>query len=418
MIGSKRRAHLGVVISLLAIGGAHARGQAPQTSYIDAERGITIEELVTLALQHSPDVAAAAARVDVARGTVAQAGLRANPSVRVGGATEIGGPDGQLFAGVSWPLELFRRDARTDAARREADVAAVDVRQRQWDLAALVRRQAGAVLAAIARSDQLRQQTSAARDLLDLIGASVQTGARPRLEQDLADVEARGLEAAVLRQDGEVRSALALLKGLIGLEPDAVLTFRRSLEDELAAVAPLTAAQLDDQARLSAAVAERPDVARAAARVSLASAERHREEQNGRFDIDLLADYMRTDTSFPQRGFQPDGTLAPVANRFHMLSFGATVALPVLNRNQGAIAAATASERAAGRDRTGGRPRRAHGSGRGGGALVGGPAGRGDLHGRVARPRRAHAHRRAGNLQAGTRLARRGARRTAAPRGT
>ena len=60
---------------------------------------------------------------------------------------------------------------------------------------------------------------------------------------------------------------------------------------------------------------------------------------------------MRTDTSFPQRGFQSDRTLAPVSNRFHMLSFGASLALPLLDRNQGAVGAATASERAAGRDR-------------------------------------------------------------------
>jgi cobalt-zinc-cadmium efflux system outer membrane protein len=351
MIDSRRTAQLGLVMAALMAGGAHALGQAVQTPYLDAEHGITIEELVSLALQHSPDVAAAVARVDIARGNVAQAALRANPSIKVGGATEIGGPDGQIVAGVSWPLELFRRDARTDAARREADVAVFDVRQREWDLAAAVRRQAGITLAAIARVGQLRQQNAAARDLRDLIAASVQTGGRPRLDQDLADLDARGLEAAVLRQDGEVRSALITLKGLIGLEPAADLTLRRSLEEELAAVTPLTAARLEDQAALASAVAARPDVARAAARISLAAAERHRAEQNGRFDIDLTADYTRTDTSFPQRGFQSDGTLAPVSNRFHMLSFGASLALPLLDRNQGAIGAATASERAAGRDR-------------------------------------------------------------------
>src|SRR6476646_7471392 len=141
MIDCRRTAQLGLVMAALMAGGAHALGQAVQTPFLDAEHGITIEELVTLALQHSPDVAAAVARVDIARGNVAQAALRANPSVKVGGATEIGGPDGQIVAGVSWPLELFRRDARTDAARREADVAVFDVRQREWDLAAAVRRQ-------------------------------------------------------------------------------------------------------------------------------------------------------------------------------------------------------------------------------------------------------------------------------------
>ena len=84
--------------------------------------------------------------------------------------------------------------------------------------------------------------------------------------------------------------------------------------------------------------------------MAVAAADRHRADQAGRFDMDLAAGYMRTDTSFPQLGLQSDGAFAPIANRFHMLTFGATVNLPLLNRNQGAVSAATAGERAADRE--------------------------------------------------------------------
>ena len=169
---------------------------------------------MTLALQHSPALAASAARIDVARGNLAQASARANPAATVGGATELGGPDSQIILGLSWPLELFRRDARTDLAKREVNVMVFDARASQWQLAAMVRRQAANALAAVARLDLLRQNAAAAHELRDLLAAGVDTGARPRLEADVVEIETRRIEAAALRQDGEVRSSIAVLRGL------------------------------------------------------------------------------------------------------------------------------------------------------------------------------------------------------------
>jgi cobalt-zinc-cadmium efflux system outer membrane protein len=52
--------------------------------------------------------------------------------------------------------------------------------------------------------------------------------------------------------------------------------------------------------------------------------------------------YMRMDAGFPQQGLSSAGTLEPIRSVFHYASVGATVTLPVLNRNQGAVAAAEA----------------------------------------------------------------------------
>ncbi len=52
--------------------------------------------------------------------------------------------------------------------------------------------------------------------------------------------------------------------------------------------------------------------------------------------------YMRMDAGFPQQGFSPTGVLEPIRSVFHYVSVGAMVTLPVLNRNQGAVAAAEA----------------------------------------------------------------------------
>jgi outer membrane protein, heavy metal efflux system len=56
---------------------------------------------------------------------------------------------------------------------------------------------------------------------------------------------------------------------------------------------------------------------------------------------------MRMDSRFAQRGFAETGALEPVHGTFHYLSAGAMVTLPLLNRNQGAVAAAEAERSAA-----------------------------------------------------------------------
>jgi cobalt-zinc-cadmium efflux system outer membrane protein len=57
--------------------------------------------------------------------------------------------------------------------------------------------------------------------------------------------------------------------------------------------------------------------------------------------------YMRMDAGFPQRGFGPTGDLERVRGVFHYLSAGAMVTVPLLNRNQGAVAATQAERTAA-----------------------------------------------------------------------
>ena len=53
---------------------------------------------------------------------------------------------------------------------------------------------------------------------------------------------------------------------------------------------------------------------------------------------------MRMDAGFPQQGFGPAGALERVRGQFHYVAAGATVMLPVFNRNQGQVAAARAEQ--------------------------------------------------------------------------
>src|SRR5262249_25096547 len=89
-------------------------------------------------------------------------------------------------------------------------------------------------------------------------------------------------------------------------------------------------------------VTTRADVLEAEARVRVAEAQIDRAQREGRPDMSVFGMYMRMDAGFPQQGFSSTGVLEPIRSVFHYASVGAMVTLPILNRNQGAVAAAEA----------------------------------------------------------------------------
>jgi cobalt-zinc-cadmium efflux system outer membrane protein len=125
---------------------------------------------------------------------------------------------------------------------------------------------------------------------------------------------------------------------MLGMRSDATLTVRDTLE-ELVRRESSVAAQVTDRPSV---LEQRADVREAAARVDVADAKIERVRAEGRIDVSLFANYMRMDAGFPQRAFSPDGSLERVRGLFNYVSAGAMVTVPVLNRNQGEIAAATA----------------------------------------------------------------------------
>src|SRR5262249_46386759 len=118
---------------------------------------------------------------------------------------------------------------------------------------------------------------------------------------------------------------------------DAALTLREPLEELLRRnmVGPPSV----DESQL---LVSRPDVLEAESRVRVTEAQIDRAHREGRPDVSLFGMYMRMDAGFPQQGLSSTGGLEPIRNVFHYVSAGATVTLPLQNRNQGAVAAAEA----------------------------------------------------------------------------
>jgi outer membrane protein, heavy metal efflux system len=308
--------------------------------YVDPVNGLSLEQAIARALEQEPSLQAARSEIDVARGMRLQAALRPDPSVSFERREEPAGTDNQSMVALEWPLDLFRRSRRVAVAARELTAVQLAVADRERVLAAEVRTRYGDVLATVrdvAIFDELVATTLRQHELLR---SRVDEGATPPLERDLLNVELRRLEADRLLLVGRTEAALIELKRALGMRADAPLTVRETLEEfvQRESAAPT---QVPDA---SAVLAQRADVREAAARVDVAGAKIDVARAEGRLDVSLFANYMRMDAGFPQRGFTPDGGLERIRGLFHYVSAGAMITVPVLNRNQGEVAAARAEQ--------------------------------------------------------------------------
>ncbi len=306
--------------------------------YVDPVSGLSLEQAIARALEQEPSLRAARTEIDVARGMRLQASLRPNPTVSFERREEPAGTDNQTTVAVEWPLDLFRRSRRVAVAEGEVAATELAVADRERLLAAAVRTRYGETIAALRDVAILDDLVTATRRQYELLRSRVEEGATPPLERDLLHVELRRLESDRLLQAGRTEAALFQLKQVLGMKADASLTVRDGLEDvvrrESSAAAP--------PAGTSVVLDQRADVREAAARVAVADAKIERAQAEGRFDVSVFANYMRMDAGFPQRGFTPDGGLERIRGLFHYVSAGAMLTVPVLNRNQGEVAAARA----------------------------------------------------------------------------
>lgn len=332
----------GVLIAAL-LTAVPAPAQEPDSTpavrrYVDPVSGLTLEQAIARALEQEPSLRAARTEIDTARGIRLQASLRPNPTVSFERRDEPAGTDNQTSVAVEWPLDLFRRGRRVAVADREITAVQLAVADRERLLAAEVRTRYGDVLATVRDVAILDELVAATRQQHELLRSRVEEGAAPPLERDLLDVELRRLESGRHLLVGQTEAALVELKRALGMRTDAPLTVRDTLEDIVRRESSVPT-QIPDA---SAALDQRADVREAAARMDVAAAKIDRARAEGRPDVSLFASYMRMDAGFPQRAFTPAGGVDRIRGLFHYLSAGAMITVPVLNRNQGEVAAARA----------------------------------------------------------------------------
>jgi cobalt-zinc-cadmium efflux system outer membrane protein len=298
----------------------------------------TVEQLVATALERSPEIRGARTAITAAGGQLTQAGLRPNPTVS-GSRMLMTGAQHQTLLEVEWPLDLFRREARVGTARHAVEATTLGVQDRERILAASVRSQAGRVLAARRNVDIMNEALIAARRMRELLDSRVTEGETPKLDANIAAVEAGRIEADLAIAQADADAAAIELKALAGLGSSDPLNLRDSLEALVRANPPDAAAAAD---ATTPSVAARADIREATARIALADARVEEARRQGKTDMSLVGNYGREGYGFDQRGFDSAGRLVPIQGNFHSFTIGASLMLPLRNRNQGALASAEA----------------------------------------------------------------------------
>jgi cobalt-zinc-cadmium efflux system outer membrane protein len=306
-------------------------------------RDLAVDEWVTLALANNPELRAARAELEAASARVQQAGLRPNPMLELGGQKAIS-PDSNLSVGLTVPLDLNgRKDGRVGVAQREVEVRRAQIAERERRLRAEVQMKAGDVLAARRTLSVTDELLRANRQALTLVEERVRQGAAPALDENLMRVEVNRLEAGRLMQASRIDVAVLQLKALAGAPPDEAVELKGDL------LSPTIPPDRADA--LGRSVEQRPDVRAARAEVAVAQAKLRKEQAEGRWDASVNVGYQRQDFGFNLKGLTDSGSTRQIQDVFHYFGGGVTITLPVRNRNEGNVAAASAETTAAERRR-------------------------------------------------------------------
>jgi cobalt-zinc-cadmium efflux system outer membrane protein len=281
---------------------------------VNLSDGLTQEEAVAVALWNSPSFRATLADLGIARADLAEAGLLRNPIFSL---LFPWGPKQMEFT-LQFPFEaLWQRPARVTAAR--LNTQAIGERL-VWDALSLVAQVRSAHADAITTDRRVVLATENAdltRRLADITDSRLRAG-------DISDLEARAPRSDASRAD-VVRRAAEHDRDLARLTLSALLGLDRApidLQPRLSAAYDAPSCTVDE-ARLKGALASRPDVRAAELTIEEASARARWERSRVLALIGVLDANGEGDEGFE---------LGP----------GINLDVPVLNRNQGGVARATA----------------------------------------------------------------------------
>lgn len=281
---------------------------------------LTLTDAIRLSLARNPDLAGAAWSVQAGAARVTQAGLFPNPQAGVtledvaGTGIRSGAEQAETTVKIGQPIELGgKRAARVTEASRARDLTAWDYEQLRLDVITATTRAFIAVLGAQDRVTLADQTVQLGEQVVTSVGRLVNAGREPSAEGTRAEVAlaaARIDRAQAQRDVDTARQGLAALWGA----PPQFARAEGSL-DQRDALPPL--------ADLSRLLPHNPDLARWTSELAQRQASVELEEANAFPNVTVEAGYRRfEDTN--ESGFV----------------FGTSLPLPILNRNQGAIAAA------------------------------------------------------------------------------
>ncbi len=304
--------------------------------YLDQINGTTADEAVRIALENNGEIKALRDELEAARALIKQAELRPNPRLMIGGNQEtfIMGRN-SVMATATLPLELGgRRDARISVAESEFKVREAMLANSERLLAAEVRQKFGEALASIEKLKFLEELLANVEQGYKLISAKVEEGRNAPLEQNMSLVELNRMRSMREIAEGNVEINLLELKNQMGLEANAPLRLKGDFLNLLADYPPLSAAVAD-------ALKNRPDLESVRLTLGLANARLEQARAEGRLDAGVSVGYQRMSRMMPRITNQNPVELESRMEAENFITFGVELMLPVRNKNQGNIEAAT-----------------------------------------------------------------------------
>lgn len=297
--------------------------------------GLTVEKLVETAFSWRADLLAARQRLAIAQGKLLQAGLRPNPVLEGEyGTTRILGGDGEgeFSVGVSQVFELGgKRTKRVKIAELEIAQIRSEVAALERQIAAEIRTAYTSAVSAARQLDVLERLIASDADVIRITEARMNQGDAAPLDSNLVKLESIRLRVQSIEFTDNLETALLTLQSLTGADVNKELK-----------IAP----QTDKPARITLSLAELTELA-LRERNDLQAAKIA--EQIGSARIDLAKSLTIPNIAGSVKYSRNKSVIdLPVtagggvaSDRDNALTFGISIELPVLNRNQGEIASAT-----------------------------------------------------------------------------
>ncbi|MCB1280802.1 MAG: TolC family protein, partial [Salinibacterium sp.] len=300
-------------------------GQSPNHSApaFDPEDGLNEDEAAAVAISLNTDLQSARAAIGESEALLISAEVLPNPEVGVGFMGGFNGTPGFVLD-ADLLFELFKpgeRSARVGAAEAKADASRVEVLAEEYDLATDVRRQVLAVLVAERQVALLKDEVALRQRAVDLVNQRKILGEGNELELSAVGLELAETQRERRQASFELEAARFELNRLMGLPP----SYHVRLSDS---GKPLSVFILDDPG--DAALQERV----LAGRLDLRSKEAEYRTAEEELRLAVSRQYPRIKIG---PSFEHDG----VSDNY--VGLGATLELPLFDRNQGGIAAASAA---------------------------------------------------------------------------
>jgi len=325
------------VVAALALLGARVLA-APEGSAEapSPHEGLTARSAAAEAIRANPEIAAASAAIESARGRLVQAGLWSNPELRLDVRTDaVFRNEGERGFGFDFE-QRFPVAGRIDRAK---DVARVDVAIALAELREFERTLVGDVQRSVFSLAALDEAIESRDHVIETAAQLVRAATRRRAAAEVSDADVNLLEIELARFAQE-RRRLELERQTEAIELNRLLN--RAVDTPVEVSVALAAPAVDLSEARAEAVPQRPDVVRIQLGVDRARSEaalaRAETWEDWAFGIGFENE---------RQVFEGEPASDPIGvKRDDFLSVALSVPLPLWNRNQGRADSARADERA------------------------------------------------------------------------